>query len=76
MNWYSKVTIDWLIPGLLAKSFIPDNGRVLSPGMETGGIQSVVNLLESHFDDIARQERAAGIQGTAFANSGHVCPDH
>ena len=60
MNWYSKATIDWLIPGLLAKSFIPDNGDLVTWQKE--GIESVVNLLESHFDDVARHERAQGFK--------------
>jgi protein-tyrosine phosphatase len=60
MNWYSKATIDWLIPDLLAKSFIPDNGDLVTWQKE--GIESVVNLLEYHFDDVARHERAQGFK--------------
>ena len=60
MNWYSRVAIDWLIPGQLAKSFIPDDGDLVTWQKE--GIESVVNLLEPHFDDVARQERAQGFK--------------
>ena len=60
MNWYTRVAIDWLIPGKLAKSFIPDKAEF--EAWKQAGIQSVVNLLESHFDDIAQKERLQGFK--------------
>ena len=58
INYYQRDVVTWLIPGLLAKSFIPDNGDLVAWQKE--GIESVVNLLEPHFDDVVRQERAQG----------------
>jgi protein-tyrosine phosphatase len=60
INYYQREVVTWLIPGLLAKSFIPDNGDFVAWQKE--GIESVVNLLEAHFDDVARQERAQGFK--------------
>ncbi len=58
MNWYARGAIDWLIPGQLAKSFIPGNDELSVWKKE--GIQSVVNLLEHQYDEIVRQERLQG----------------
>jgi protein-tyrosine phosphatase len=60
INYYQRDVVTWLIPGLLAKSFIPDNGDLVAWQKE--GIESVVNLLEPHFDDVVRQERAQGFK--------------
>jgi atypical dual specificity phosphatase len=60
MNWYSRVAIDWLIPGQLAKSFIPEAAEF--EAWKQAGIQSVVNLLEDYFDDVVRQERKQGFK--------------
>lgn len=60
MNWHSRIAIDWLIPGQLAKSFIP--GDVELGVWKQEGIQSVVNLLEPQFDEIVRQERLHGFK--------------
>ena len=60
INYYQRDVVIWLIPGLLAKSFIPDNGDLVAWQKE--GIESVVNLLEPHFDDVVQQERAQGFK--------------
>jgi protein-tyrosine phosphatase len=60
INYYQRDVVNWLIPGHLAKSFIPDNGDLVAWQKE--GIESVVNLLEPHFDDVVRQERTQGFK--------------
>jgi atypical dual specificity phosphatase len=58
MKYFKSQSVSWLIPGKLAKSYIPDSADLLE--WHSAGIQSVVNLLEEYYDDIAQQELRNG----------------
>jgi protein-tyrosine phosphatase len=55
---YDRQPVSWLIPEKLAKSYIPESADLLE--WRRAGIQSVVNLLEEYYDDIAQQELRHG----------------
>jgi protein-tyrosine phosphatase len=54
----NRQPVSWLIPAQLAKSYIPDNTDLLA--WQHAGIQSVVNLLESYYEDVVTQEFRQG----------------
>ena len=58
MKYFKSQSVSWLIPGKLAKSYIPDSADLLE--WHSAGIQSVVNLLEEYYDDITQQELRHG----------------
>ena len=57
---YPSSKIMWLIPGKLAKAPMPDDEDLMRWKAE--GITAVVNLLETSFEDIVRDEKNAGFK--------------
>jgi atypical dual specificity phosphatase len=57
---YPSSKIMWLIPGKLAKAPMPGDEDLMSWKAE--GITAVVNLLETSFEDIVRDEKNAGFK--------------
>jgi atypical dual specificity phosphatase len=57
---YPASKIKWLIPGKLAKASTPDDADLMN--WKSEGITSVVNLLETSFEDVLRAEKNAGFK--------------
>lgn len=60
IRYFNRQAISWLIPGKLAKSYIPDHADLLE--WRNAGIQSVVNLLEEYYEDVVQQENRHGFK--------------
>ena len=56
----TSTKIKWLIPGKLAKAPMPADRDLIN--WKTEGITAVVNLLETSFENIARDEKNAGFK--------------
>ena len=60
MSHFNRQAVSWLIPGQLAKSYIPGQSDLLE--WHNAGIQSVVNLLETYYEDVIKQELLQGFK--------------
>jgi protein-tyrosine phosphatase len=60
MSYFNRQAVSWLIPGQLAKSYIPDQSDLRE--WHNAGIQSVVNLLETYYEDVVKQELRRGFR--------------
>ena len=55
-----RAVIQWLIPGKLAKSSIPDIADLVI--WQEEGIQSILNLLEDYYEDVVKDELRIGFK--------------
>jgi protein-tyrosine phosphatase len=60
MSYFNRQSVRWLLPGQLAKAYIPDQTDLIE--WKQAGIQSVVNLLETYYEDVVKQERGRGFK--------------